>query len=361
MRNKTNRKATAVLAGDIGGTKTNLAVFTSEAGLRAPLAEATFPSGDYPSLEVLVREFLFRVEAKVDRASFGVAGPVVNGQAKITNLPWVMDEANLAKALGLSSVHLLNDLLALAHAVPFLSEHDLYVLNKGHAVSGGAIAVVAPGTGLGEAYLTWDGTKYRAYASEGGHADFAPTNAIETGLLQYLLNRFEHVSYERVCSGIGLLNIYAYLKDSGYAEEPDWLAERLVTAHDRVPVIIKAALDEERPCKLCQAALNLFTSILGAEVGNMALKVMASGGVYLGGGIPPRILLALQSGPFMEALRSKGRMSKLMEEIPVRVILNPKVALLGAACHGMAQLCKLGSITSANRAQYKRIWNSHTL
>jgi len=346
MTNRTKKEATAVLAGDIGGTKTNLAIFTSEAGLHAPLAEATFPSGDYPSLEVLVREFFSRTGKTVDRASFGVAGSVVNGQAKITNLPWIMDEANLAKALGLSSVHLLNDLLAFAHAVPFLTEKDLRVLNKGRAVSGGAMAVVAPGTGLGEAYLTWDGTKYRAYASEGGHADFAPSNAIETGLLQYLFERFEHVSYERVCSGSGLVNIYEYLKDSGYAEEPDWLAEELVSAHDRAPIIVKAALDEGGPCSLCQATLNTFISILGSEAGNMALKVMASGGVYLGGGIPSRMISALESGPFMEAFRRKGRMSRLMEGIPVHVILNPKVALLGAACHGMAAHCKInGSMT----------------
>jgi glucokinase len=257
-----------------------------------------------------------------------------------------MDEANLAKALDLSSVHLLNDLLAFAHAVPFLNEKDLRVLIKGRAVSGGAMAVVAPGTGLGEAYLTWDGTKYRAYASEGGHADFAPSNALEVGLLQYLFERFDHVSCERVCSGSGLVNIYAYLKDSGYAEEPDWLAEQLVSAHDRAPIIVKAALDEGRPCSLCRATLNTFISILGAEAGNMCLKVMASGGVYLGGGIPSRMISALESGPFMEAFRRKGRMSTLMEGIPVHVILNPKVALLGAACHGMATHCKIdGSIT----------------
>jgi glucokinase len=335
------KKTTAVMAGDIGGTKTHLAVFSSESGLGAPLEEAIFISRDYPSLEALVREFLSRSGTKVDRASFGVAGPVVNGQAKITNLPWIMDEANLADTLGVTSVHLINDLLALAHAVLFLAEKDLHVLNKGHAVSGGAIAVVAPGTGLGEAYLTWDGAEYRAYASEGGHSDFAPSNALEAGLLCYLRERFGHVSYERICSGIGLVNIYAYLKDSGYADEPDWLAEQMVSVHDPTPVIVKAALDEERMCKICQITLNMFISILGAEAGNMALKVMASGGVYLGGGIPPRILSALEGGSFMEAFRHKGRMSKLMEEFPVHVILNPKAALLGAACHGMASQCRI--------------------
>jgi glucokinase len=160
-------------------------------------------------------------------------------------------------------------------------------------------------------------------------------------LLQYLLDRFDHVSYERVCSGSGLPNIYAYLKESGHAEEPEWLVEQLGSAHDRVPVIVTAALDEDRPCKLCRSTLDLFISVLGAEAGNMALKVMASGGVYLGGGIPPRILSALQRGVFMEAFRRKGRMSRLMEGIPVRVVLDPKVALVGAACHGMASDCNI--------------------
>lgn len=331
----TEEKTTIVLAGDIGGTKTNLALFTAESGLNAPLAETTFPSGDYPCLEVLVQEFLARTKTKVDGASFGVAGPVVNGQAKITNLPWVMDEVTLANALGIASVHLLNDLLALAYAVPFLTAKDLHVLNTGREVSGGTVAVIAPGTGLGEAYLTWDGKAYRPQPSEGGHADFAPSNALETGLHQYLLERFEHVSYERVCSGSGLVNIYAYLKDSGYAEEPEWLADQMLTAHDRTPVIVKAAFDEGKPCNLCKTTLNMFVSILGAEAGNMALKVMASGGVYLGGGIPPRLLSILENGLFMDAFRRKGRMSTLMENTPVYVILNPKTALMGAACHGI--------------------------
>ncbi len=331
----TEEKTAAVLAGDIGGTKTHLALFSAESGLSAPLAEETFPSGDYPCLEVMVQEFLARTRTEVGGASFGVAGPVVNGQAKITNLPWVMDEERLSKALGIAPVHLLNDLFALAYAVPFLIDKDLHVLNKGRAVSGGTTAVVAPGTGLGEAYLTWDGRTYRPQPSEGGHADFAPSNALEIGLLQYLLDRLGHVSYERVCSGSGLVNIYAYLKDSGHAEEPEWLAEQMDSAHDHTPVIVKAALDEGKPCNLCQTTLEMFVSILGAEAGNMALKVMASGGVYLGGGIPPRLLSNLENGPFMDAFRRKGRMSKLMEGIPVYVILNPKAALMGAACHGI--------------------------
>jgi glucokinase len=322
-----------LLAGDIGGTKTNLAVFSPKEGLRAPLAEATFPSGDYPSLEALVNEFMARVDLPVERASFGVAGPVEEGRASVTNLPWTMDEAQLEEALDISSVRLLNDLAAIAHAVPFLEPLELHTLNEGEPVKGGTLAVVAPGTGLGEAFLTWEGSRYATHPSEGGHADFAPTNELEVGLWGYLLDRLDHVSYEQVCSGLGLPNVYAYLKESGYAEEPDWLSEELAAAKDPNPVIVKAAL--ERKSELCVATLNTFVSILGAEAGNMALKVLATGGVYLGGGIPPRILPALEEERFMQAFVSKGRFADVLARVPVHVILSPKSALLGAACHGL--------------------------
>ncbi len=327
-----------LLAGDIGGTKTNLAIYSPESGPRAPLAEATFLSARYASLEALVQEFLGRANLAVDRASFGVAGPVVGGQATITNLPWVMDETHLGAALHLSSVRLLNDLAAIAHAVPWLEPGDLRTLNEGRPVSAGTAAVIAPGTGLGEAFLTFDGARhYQVHASEGGHADFAPTNLLEAGLWRFLREQsgLEHVSYERVCSGRGLPNIYAYLKHAGYADEPSWLAEQLAAAADPTPVIVNAARNRDNPCQLCVATLNIFISILGAEAGNLALKVLATGGVYLGGGIPPRILPALEDGGLMQAFRSKGRMSAMMDDVPVHVILNPKVALLGAACHGL--------------------------
>ena len=324
-----------ILAGDIGGTKTNLAIYSSEAGPRAPLVEATFPSGEYPSLETLAREFLAGVDLPVHRGAFGVAGPVVSGQATITNLPWVMDEEQLRESLNLSAVRLLNDLVAVAHSIPVLDGIDLHTLNQGEAEPGGAIAVVAPGTGLGEAYLTWDGGRYRARASEGGHASFAPDTPVQLDLLRFLLGRFEHVSCERVCSGKGLPNIYAFLKESGRAEEPDWLAEQLAEADDPTPVIVRAALDGDRPCDLCVLTLNMFASILGSEAGNVALKVLATGGVYLGGGIPPRILSALDSGRFTAAFQNKGRLADLLGRIPVHVILNPKAALLGAACYGL--------------------------
>jgi len=325
-----------LLAGDIGGTKTNLAVFSPETGWRAPLVEKTFPSSQYPSLEAIVGEFLAQEHFTIDRASFGVAGPVVGSQATITNLPWELDEQHLQAALDIPSVHLLNDLDAIAHAVPFLGPFDLYTLNAGQPVPGGAIAVIAPGTGLGEAYLTWDGTHYRAHTSEGGHADFAPTNAFEIGLLRYVQERYKHVSFERVCSGKGLPNIYGYLKESGYAEEPQWLAEQLAAADDRAPIIVKAALESDKNATgdICVATLNAFVSILGAEAGNLALKVLATGGVYLGGGIPPRILPYLEDERFLQAFRQKGRFTDMLTRVPLHVILNDKVALLGAACHG---------------------------
>ncbi len=323
-----------LLAGDIGGTKTNLAVFSSETGWRKPFAEATYANIDYPDLESIVREFLAQHDFTIDRASFGVAGPVVNGHASITNLPWMMDEQQLQEALHIPSVRLLNDLDAIAHSVLHLDSQDLYVLNKGQAIPGGAIAIIAPGTGLGEAFLTWDDSRYKAHTSEGGHADFAPTNTFQVELLRYLMVRFPHVSFERLCSGKGLPNIYDYLKDSGYAKEPQWLAEQLAATRDRSPVIVNNALDKDNACALCVATLNTFVSILAAEASNLALKVLATGGVYIGGGIPPRILSYLQNNRFMQVFTHKGRLTPMLTQIPVHVILNPKTALLGAAIHG---------------------------
>lgn len=324
-----------LLAGDIGGTKTDLAIYSREAGPGHPLVEATFSSRNYPGLEALVAEFLSNVSYPVDQASFGVAGPVHRGRAVTTNLPWVLDEAQLATALGISSVRLLNDLAAIANAVPFVGPDDLVTLNAGEPQAGGTIAVIAPGTGLGQAFLTWDGERYHAYASEGGHADFAPTTPLELELLAYLLKRFDHVSYERVCSGRGIPNLYAFLKDTGRGEEPVWLANALAEAEDPTPVIIGNALEGERTCGLCRQTLDLFVGILATEAGNLALELFATGGVYLGGGIPRRILPALQDEGFTQAFRSKGRLTEMMDQFPVHVIRNPKVALFGAACYGL--------------------------
>ncbi len=328
-----------LLAGDVGGTKTNLALFTHDGDWREPVHEATFPSANYSSLEALVQEYLAQQgNPSIDHASFGVAGPVIEGHATITNLPWVMEEQHLQDELNIKSVSLLNDLDAIAHAVPYLDERDLASINPVQPTPGGAIAVIAPGTGLGEAFLTWNGSAYQPHTSEGGHADFGPTNAFELDLLRYLLERFPHVSYERVCSGKGFPNIYAFLKDRGLAEEPDWLRQQLAQAQDKTPIIMQAALDQANPCDIAVKTLNVFVSILGAEAGNMALKVMATGGVYLGGGIPPRILPYLSAERFMKPFTNKGRFTKLLSAVPVHVILNPKIALLGAARHGFERV-----------------------
>ncbi len=327
-----------LLAGDIGGTKTNLAIYTPESGPRRPLQEATFVSARYPSLEAVVREFLSQAALPVEKAVFGVAGPVVEGQSAITNLPWVMDERQMQDTLNLSAVRLLNDLVSIAHAVPVLKSSDLCTLNEGEPSQEGAMAVIAPGTGLGEAFLTRGELGAQAHPSEGGHADFAPTNALQVELLRYLLERFEHVSYERVCSGLGLPNLYTFLRDRDPSQEPGWLTQRLAEADDPTPVIVNTALDQTRPCALCKATLDLFVSILGAEASNLALKTLATGGVYLGGGIPPRILPALQQGKFMPAFCNKGRFSDLMALTPVHVILNAKAPLLGVARYGLEQL-----------------------
>ena len=342
-----------LLAGDVGGTKTNLAIYDGETGLYTPVAEAMLPSANYASLEDLVHEFLSEARTRLlsardagrwsatpsslelTRASFGVAGPVVSGQVTVTNLPWRVSQEQLGESLGLTSVHLLNDLEAVAYAVPRLRPADLHVLNTGKLMPEGTIAVIAPGTGLGEAFLTWEGNQYCAHPSEGGHADFAPTDTLELGLLSHLWDRYEHVSYERVCSGLGIPNIYGYLKSSGYAEEPTWLAERLTEVSDATPIIVNNALDDERRCALCEGTLRTFVSILGAEAGNLALKTLATGGVYLAGGIPPRILPALDEGVFMRAFCDKGRFEDMMVSVPVYVICNPKAPLLGAAAYGL--------------------------
>jgi len=325
----------AVLAGDLGGTKTNLAILAPDGDAHYPLAEETLPSADFPSLEALVARFLKGKGADfaIVRASFGVAGPVVKGKATITNLPWSLDEHRLRDTLKIPSVHLLNDLEAIANAVPLLRPQDVETLNEGQGSPHGAIAVIAPGTGLGAGYLTWNGRHYQGHASEGGHADFAPTTRREQGLQQYLALRYDHVSYERVCSGIGIPNIYDYLRDSGEEQETEWLTATLDVLHDRTPAIMAAALDTKTPCPIAAATLDMFVSILAAQSGNLALTFLATGGVYLGGGIPPRILPRLHQGDFMAAFASKGRLEDLLGAVPVHVIVNPKSALLGATHH----------------------------
>jgi glucokinase len=328
---------TKILVGDIGGTKTALAVVSPERGPRDFLFEKMFPSANFSSLDAIIEEFLNDNDLVIDKAIFGVAGPVVNGQVKTTNLPWFIEEIRLKEVFHFSSVRLMNDLEVIAYAIPHLESGELRTLNEGTSVSDGTIAVVAPGTGLGEAFLTWDGVQYHVHASEGGHADFAPKNRLEIELLRYLQREFHHVSYERVCSGQGISNIYAYMKQGGYGHEPSWLTERLSKTEDPTPVIVNAALDKELSCELCVRTLDEFVSILGAEAGNLALKVFAAQGVYLGGGIPTRILPFLEKEIFMKSFHDKGRYSDFMDKIPVHVILDANVALFGAACRALKQ------------------------
>ncbi len=326
-----------ILAGDIGGTKTVLAVFPPGAQPRKPLSERTFPSARYESLEEIVKEFLGKINLPVDRACFGVAGPVIAGSAKITNLPWVIDGPALQSAFHWSCTALLNDLESVAYAIPVLGSEDIHTLSAGEPALKGTISILAPGTGLGEGFMTWERGAYHAHPSEGSHASFAPVGELQIGLLKYLNGQgFDHVSFERVCSGaLGIPNIYGYLKTTGL-EEPAWLAEQLAASKDTAPVIVSAAHDQTRTCELARAVLDMFVAILGGEAGNLGLKVLSTGGIYLGGGIPARILPDLQRPFFLEALRSKGRFCKVLTDMPVHVILNSKAALLGAAAYGLA-------------------------
>lgn len=317
-----------ILAGDVGGTKTYLAFFQAGGKRLKPVVEGMFPSREHAGLAEIVHQFVSAHGLRVERACFGVAGPIKHGRCEATNLAWVVDARQLASELGIETVGLMNDLEANAYGIAALEAEDFLVLNGGARDAEGNAAVIAAGTGLGEAGLYWDGQQHRPFACEGGHADFAPRNALEVELLRYLLTRFEHVSWERVLSGRGLHNIYLFLRDTGRGTEPAWLTEEM-RQRDPAAAISQAAL--EGRCALCLQALELFVSLYGAEAGNLALKVMATGGVYVGGGIAPKIIDKLKDGTFMEAFTAKGRLKPLLEAIPVGVILNDKTALHGAA------------------------------
>jgi glucokinase len=326
-----------LLAGDIGGTKTVLALFDVEEGAslitRHPVMERTFPSQQYQSLELIIEEFLSENDRHVSAGSFGVAGPVVGDRAQVTNLPWVIEAGAMRERFGFD-IHLLNDLEALATAIPHLEATDLITLNEGERVERGAIGVIAPGTGLGEAFLVWSGRRYESYPSEGGHCAFGPTTPLQLEMLNYWLPRMGHVSYERVCSGIGIPNIYTFLRETKRYTEPEWLREQMADATDLTPVIVRAAVTGE--AEICVATLELFMEILGDQAGNLALTVLATGGLYLGGGIPGRILPQLQKGPFMKFFQDKGRFSQMMSRVPVHIIYNPKAALYGTAYDALA-------------------------
>lgn len=321
-----------ILAGDIGGTKTVIGLF-EEAGDRLQvIREETFPSQHYSSLEEILNRFLesgYRPPLRA--ASFGVAGPVIDGESSITHLPWVLNERTLADTFQIPCVKLLNDLEAAAHGMLHLDPTDLRSLQPGLARKGN-IAVVAAGTGLGEAILCWDGARHHPIATEGGHTDFAPRSDLEVELLRYLQKEFGHVSYERVLSGPGLFNIYRFLRDCGVASEPDWLRKQ-IAKDDPAVVISGVGLAGDDP--LCAKTLDLFVSIYGAEAGNLALKAFALGGVYIGGGIAPKILPGLQDNTFISAFSDKGRFADLLRSVEVKVVLNPRAALLGAAHYAL--------------------------
>lgn len=317
-----------ILAGDIGGTNTRLALFDDKDSQLRCVAEETFQSQHYPNLEVIVQKFVAAQNVTIFAACFGVAGPVKHGRCETTNLAWIVDAVVLARTLGIEGVCLINDLEATAYGIATLTENDVVVLNPGAPDAVGNAVVVAAGTGLGEAGLYWDGQAHRSFACEGGHTDFAPRNEREVELLRYLLPRFGHVSYERLVSGPGVYTIYRFLRDTGRGVESQWFTDEL-KQRDPTPAIVQAALQEKD--ELCVQALDLFVSLYGAEAGNLALKIMATGGVFVGGGIAPRIVTKLQEPAFLEAFFAKGRMRPLLEAMPVRVILNTKTALFGAA------------------------------
>ena len=323
-----------LLVGDIGGTKTELAIYAIGSNPNSPVARKQFHSADYASLQAVVTEFLADVRTPIHDAIFDVAGPVIKKSVATTNLPWVMDEDSLATELKLKSVHLMNDMEAVARAIPLLQKSDVVTLNIGEPIPKTVIGVIAPGTGLGESFLAWDGTHYVAQRSEGGHTDFAATEMHQIRLLQNMLTRFDHVSVERVCSGIGIPNIYEYLRDVEHVYETTEVTQQIASAKDRTKVIIDAAVYRPHESLLCRATMEMFVSILASEAGNLALKVLATQGIYLAGGIALHTLPVLQEPAFMRAFTKKGRFSELMKRIPVHVIVT-NAALLGAAAYAL--------------------------
>ncbi|HXT72447.1 MAG TPA: glucokinase [Candidatus Angelobacter sp.] len=323
-----------ILAGDVGGTNTRLAFFEQRARKLQNLFEHIYPSHDYASLEDIVAEFLASQKFRPDAVAIGIAGPVRDGVVRATNLPWVVDARLVATRIGLPSITLLNDLEANAYGIATLAPKDFAVLQRGAPGATGNCAVISPGTGLGEAALHWCGSHYLPLASEGGHSSFAPRDDLQDELLKHLRAQFGHVSWERLVCGPGLVSIYEFLRDTGRGEEPAWLAAEIKNG-DPAPVISQIALAGKSA--LCEKALDLFVVLLGSEAGNMALKVLATGGVYIGGGIAPKILPKLQTPAFLAVFADKGRMKEMLESMPVRVILNDGTALRGAALRAMMQ------------------------
>jgi len=317
-----------LLAGDIGGTKTNLGLFEGQEGRFEALLQRHYHSGSYSGLEPMIQEFLQEAPGTIDAAVFGISGPVVDGRVKTPNLPWSIAAKDLQSAFQIQALALVNDLEAMAIGATTLPESAFATINAGQARREGDCVVLAAGTGLGEAGLVWDNQGYRVIPSEGGHADFAPRNELEWQLCRFLISKYGRASYERALSGPGLANLYSFFRARSEMPEPEELRTALASG-DPAAAITQAALEGRDP--VSQDALNLFVSIYGAEAGNLALKFLATGGVYIGGGIALKILSKLQEGAFMKAFQDKGRLSALLSSIPVRVILDPLTPLYGAA------------------------------
>jgi glucokinase len=327
-----------IIAGDIGGTKTLLALYERTAEGLHQKTERAFASASYGALETIITEFLRDYsEVRLDAACFGIPGAIIEGRAHTTNLTWNVTESSLESLLK-CRVRLLNDLQATAFGVRYLSPQELEVLNHGALPRPkGNIAVIAAGTGLGEAFLCWDGSQHHPMASEGGHADFAPRNERQFQLLRYLQEQFgTHISNERLLSGPGIHNIYCFLRDTGFAPEPQWLKDELAAGGDQSAIISEAGLAGKS--ELCVETLNVFASIYGAEAGNMALRCLALGGVFVAGGIAPKLIAVLRNGRFMQAFADKGRMAAVLQSIEVSVALNPHAPLMGAA-HFALNMC----------------------
>jgi glucokinase len=324
-----------ILAGDIGGTKVHLALYSFVGGRLKAVRERKFPAREFASLELAVKQFLADGEcAEIAAACFGCPGPVRDGRLKLTNLSWMLDARELERSLAIKHVFLINDLEANGYGIPELVPESVVTLHEGDAAAAGHRGLIAAGTGLGEALLIWDGTTHRPIPSEGGHCDFAARTDREIALLEYLRRTLHgRVSWERVVSGIGIQNIYAFLRDEEKIFEPAWLRERLATED---PNAVIGACAEDGSSEICHETMQTFAAAYGAEAGNIALRVLATGGVYLGGGIAPKILKTLSSGAFLQAFLDKGRLSPLLASIPLRVILDESCALLGAAAYAAA-------------------------
>lgn len=320
-----------ILAGDIGGTKVNLAYFEVKGELLTPVLLKSYPSREFQSLNELLRRLSADHPAEITAAAFGVAGPVVDGRSKLTNLGWVIDSRDVSSLLKLKNVGLINDLGATAYGALRLSEGEKLVLNAGVPQPHAAIAVIAAGTGLGEGGLIWDGRRYRAIPSEGGHTEFGPRNETEIELLRFLLTKYSRVSYERILAGPGFVHLYEFFRSKAAYPEPQWLKDRMA-AGDQAAAISAAGLGATD--EVCVQVVSMFASVYGAEAGNLALKILGTGGVYVGGGIAPKILPMIKKH-FMESFTTKGRYSDLMQRMPVYVMLNEKAALFGAAHYAM--------------------------